>query len=224
MIDMQELLAKSLNAYDRNRDRSKQKGLGPSSLGSCRRQTWLHLRSQEAINNDTESLAAILGTFIHAGIAEAIKREDPFGDNFLIEQKVMSNDPFCGIESGNIDLYIKDIGRVVDWKTTKKKSLRYFPSTQQRWQVQVYGWLMEQNGYEVKEVSLVAIPRDGEMADIRSHVEAYDSEVAKEALDWLQEIIKMPVAPEPEKYEAYCAKYCEFYDKTGEVGCAGLKK
>lgn len=224
MIDMQELLAKSLNAYDRNRDRSKQKGLGPSSLGSCRRQTWLHLRSQEAINNDTESLAAILGTFIHAGIAEAIKREDPFGDNFLIEQKVMSNDPFCGIESGNIDLYIKDIGRVVDWKTTKKKSLRYFPSTQQRWQVQVYGWLMEQNGYEVKEVSLVAIPRDGEMADIRSHVEAYDSEVAKEALDWLQEIIKMPVAPEPEKYEAYCAKYCKFYDKTGEVGCAGLKK
>jgi hypothetical protein len=35
--------------------------------------------------NETEKLAAILGTFIHAGMEESIKRNDPFGDNYLIE-------------------------------------------------------------------------------------------------------------------------------------------
>lgn len=224
MIDMQEMLAKSLYAYDKGRDRSKQKSLGPSSLGSCRRQTWLHYNDYQQTNFDTEGLASILGTFIHAGIAEAIKREDPFGDNFLIETEMPSNDPFCGIEKGHIDLFIKDIGRVVDWKTTKKKSLRYFPSISQRWQVQTYGWLASQNGHKVNEVCLVAIPRDGDMADIRVHIEPYDPLMVEDALAWLQEIIKATEAPEPEKPSGYCRSYCPFYDATGEIGCTGITK
>lgn len=224
MTDLHELLSKSLTAYDKNRDRSKQKGLGPSSLGSCRRQTWYHLNDQPVTNPDTEALAAILGTFIHAGIAESIKREDPFGDNFLIETKVTALDPDCGIESGNVDLFIKDKGIVVDWKTTKKKSLRYFPSLQQRWQVQTYGWLLAQNGHTVNHVSLVAVPRDGNMADIRVHVEEYDPLMVEDALAWLKEIKEASEAPAPEKYAGFCAEYCSFYDATGERGCQGTTK
>lgn len=224
MTDLYELLAKSLVAQDKTRDRSKQTSLGPSSLGSCQRQVWYHLNSQPVTNSDTEALAAILGTFIHAGVAESIKREDPFGDNFLIEQKFYSNDPDCGIESGNVDLFIKDLGLVVDWKTTKKKSLRYFPSLQQIWQVQTYGWLLEQNGHKVNNVSLVAIPRDGNMSDIRVHVEQYDPFIVKDALGWLKKIKESDVAPEAEKPAPFCASYCKFYDPTGEIGCRGMKK
>ena len=222
MIDLNDLLAKSLNAYDKNRDRSKQVEVGPSSVGGCRRQVFYQLQEAPKTNPDTESLAAILGTFIHSGIAEAIKREDPFGENFLIEQAF----EYDGLK-GHCDLFIKDIGLVVDWKTTKKKSLRYFPSEQQRWQVQLYGWLLTKNGHQVNEVSLVAVARDGEMADIRSHREPYDEAVALTAIAWLNEVKEMAnknEAPAPEKWAGFCANYCNYYDASGAVGCPGTAK
>ena len=72
MTDLNSLLTKSLTAFDANRDRSKQVEIGPSSLGGCRRQVYYNLIAQPVTNPETESLAAILGTFIHSGISEAI--------------------------------------------------------------------------------------------------------------------------------------------------------
>lgn len=223
MIDPKDLLTKSLKGFDEARDRSIQVEIGPSSLGGCRRRVYHDLKRTPVTNPSTESLAAILGTFIHSGIEESIRREDPFGDNYLTEIEVKSGDM-----KGHIDLYIKDEGLVVDWKTTKVKSLRYFPSEQQRWQVQVYGWLLAQNGYEVKEVSLVAIPRDGEMAEIRVHREAYDPQIASTALVWLDSIKEIVAteapAPAPEERVSFCSKYCSFYDPSGEIGCPSSAK
>jgi hypothetical protein len=167
--------------------------------------------------NQTEKLAAIMGTFIHAGIADAIKREDPFGDNFMIEQEFKVE----GLR-GHVDLYIKDAAQIVDWKTTKVKSLRYFPSLQQRLQVQLYGYLVSENGYPVETVSLVAIARDGGAQDIREHTEPYDPEMAKQGLDWISNLQDMAAngeIPEPEKDVFFCRSYCDFYDETGVNGC-----
>jgi hypothetical protein len=219
MTDLNNLLSKSLNAYDKNRDRSKQVEVGPSSIGGCRRQVYYQLQEAPKTNPNTESLASILGTFIHTGIAEAIKREDPFGENFLIEQAF----EYEGLK-GHCDLFIKDIGLVVDWKTTKVKSLRYFPSDQQRWQVQLYGYLISKSGYTVNEVSLVAVARDGNMDDIRSYREPYDEATALTAIEWLNEIKAMTQPPAPEKWAGFCASYCNYYDATGEIGCTGTTK
>jgi hypothetical protein len=167
--------------------------------------------------NETDSLAAIMGTFIHAGIAEAIKREDPFNDNFLIEQEFSIE----GLR-GHIDLYIKDKKQIVDWKTTKVKSLRYFPSEQQRMQVQVYGYLLTQNGYEVENVTLVAIARDGTSQDVREHTEPYDEKMALDGLAWLAEVrdaVKNNLPPLPEKEVYFCRSWCSYYDATGVNGC-----
>jgi len=217
-IDLQGMLIKSLEAFDSQRDRSQQVEVGPSAIGGCRRQVYHILKQSPKVNSDTESLASILGTFIHSGIAEAIKREDPFGDNFIIEQEVT-----FGNLKGHVDLFIKDLGMVVDWKTTKKTSLRYFPKLQQRMQVQVYGYLLAQNGHEVKNVALVAIPRDGIMTEIRAHVEAYDEALALEGLAWLNDLRALVAlngpAPEPTERLNFCAAYCDYYDPTGEVGC-----
>lgn len=221
-MELNDLLAKSLNAYDKNRDRSKQIEIGPSSIGGCRRQVYYQLQNAPKTNPDTESLAAILGTFIHAGISEAIKREDPFGDNFLIEQMF----EYEGLK-GHCDLFIKDIGLVVDWKTTKKKSLRYFPSEQQRWQVQLYGYLLTKNGYQVNEVALVAVPRDGDMSEIRAHREPYDEAMAMAALAWLEEVKQLAKAntpPPAEKWSGFCAAYCNYYDASGAAGCPGTTR
>jgi hypothetical protein len=222
MIDLNEMLVKSLNAFDASRSRSIQVEVGPSSIGGCRRRVWHELKQTPKTNN-TESLAAILGTFIHSGIEKAIRREDPFGDNFIIEGEFASGDL-----KGHVDLFIKDIGLVVDWKTTKVKSLRYFPDEQQRWQVQIYGWLLEQNGHKVNEVALVAIPRDGLMSEIRVHKENYDAPTALAGIAWLEEI-KLRIAqdqpaPAPEEKLKFCANYCSYYDQTGEVGCPSTKK
>jgi len=223
MIDLQGMLIKSLEAFDSQRDRSQQVEVGPSAIGGCRRQVYHILKQSPKVNSETESLASILGTFIHSGIAEAIKREDPFGDNFIIEQEVT-----FGNLKGHVDLFIKDLGMVVDWKTTKKTSLRYFPKLQQRMQVQVYGYLLAQNGHEVKNVSLVAIPRDGIMTEIRAHVEPYDEALALEGLAWLNDLRALVAlngpAPEPTERLNFCAAYCDFYDPTGEVGCPSTSR
>ena len=210
------MLVGALSGHDAQRDRSLQVDIGPSAVGDCKRRVFMNITQAPKVNQ-TEKLAAIMGTFIHAGIAEAIKREDPFGDNFMIEQEFKVE----GLR-GHVDLYIKDKAQIVDWKTTKVKSLRYFPSLQQRLQVQLYGYLVSENGYPVETVSLVAIARDGGAEDIREHTEPYDPEMAKQGLDWISNLQKMAAngeIPEPEKDVFFCRSYCDYYDETGVNGC-----
>jgi CRISPR/Cas system-associated exonuclease Cas4 (RecB family) len=221
LINIGEMLTKSLLAYDGQRDRSQQVEVGPSSILGCRRRVWHDLVQTPKTNQNTEHLAAILGTFIHSGIEKSIRREDPFGDNFLIELEVAHE----GLK-GHVDLFIRDQGLVVDWKTTKNKSLRYFPSDQQKMQVQIYGYLLAQNGYEVKQVALCAIPRDGEMADIKTHIEDYNPEVALAGIAWLNEIKDLvkngEVPPAPTERLYFCTRYCSYFDPSGEVGCPSI--
>jgi len=221
LMDIQKMLSGALTAHDNQKDRSLQVEIGPSQIGDCRRRVYHQIIGTPKLNQ-TESLAAILGTFIHAGVAEAIKREDPFKDNFLIEQEF----EFDGLK-GHCDLYIKDERHVVDWKTTKVKSLRFFPSEQQKMQVQLYGWLLSNNGYEVDKVSLVAIARDGAFSDIKVHTEAFDPEIAQRGLQWLAEVKQNAIEllpPAPEKYVQFCAPYCSYYDPTGATGCPSIQR
>lgn len=216
MTDITKMLQSALSGHDNQRDRSVQKEIGPSAVGDCRRKVFMQITGAPKVN-ETDSLAAIMGTFIHSGIAESIKREDPFNDNFLIEQGFSFN----GLR-GHVDLYIKDLKQVVDWKTTKVKSLRYFPSPQQKMQVQLYGYLLENNGYPVEKVSLVALARDGSFGDVRQYTEDYEPQKAAEGLEWLAEVRKMAednLPPEPEKDVFFCRSYCSFYDATGVNGC-----
>jgi CRISPR/Cas system-associated exonuclease Cas4 (RecB family) len=215
MTDPKELLLTALRAGDAKRSRSKQVQIGPSELGGCRRKVWYRLNDQPETNDNEMKLAAIMGTAIHAAIEEAL------ADNkdVLIETAVEYN----GMKA-HIDCYVPSTGDVIDWKTSKVKNLSYFPSTQQRWQVQTYGYLLAKNGHDVKRVSLVAIARDGDERDVKVHTEDYNEAMALEALSWLEAIKASEVAPEPEREENYCKFYCKFYDASGQMGCVGLKK
>lgn len=215
------LLTNSMMAQDANRDRSKQVEIGPSELGVCRRKVYYRITQAPKLN-ETEKLAPILGTWIHAGIAEAIKRSDPFGDQFLIEQEFSAD----GIPM-HTDLYIKDKKMVVDWKTTTRKSMRYFPSESQVWQVQTYANILIKNGYEVDKVVLCTIPRDGKMSEILVHAEDYDVAKAEAALAWKKEVEQYVIneeVPLPEKPKYWCSSYCEYYDPTGERGCPSTSR
>ena len=216
MIDIKDLLVKALHEKENKRSRSTQVQIGPSELGGCRRKVWYRLNDQPETNDAELKLAAIMGTAIHNAIELA------FADNksMMLETTVEYN----GMKA-HVDAFLPDTGDVIDWKTVKAKNLNYFPSQQQRWQVQTYGYLIEKSGVgKPKNVHLVAIPRDGDERDIVVHSEAYDESVALEALNWLEAIKASKDAPEPERDESYCKFYCKFYDATGEMGCVGLKK
>jgi CRISPR/Cas system-associated exonuclease Cas4 (RecB family) len=215
-MDIKELLIKALHEKENKRGRSTQVQIGPSELGGCRRKVWYRLNGQPETNDNEVKLAAIMGTAIHTAIENAL------ADNqeVLLEKTV----EFGGMKA-HVDCFIPGTGDVVDWKTVKVKNLSYFPSEQQRWQVQVYGYLIDKSGLgKVQNVNLVAIPRDGDERDILVHSEPYDEAIALEALNWLEAIRTTQEAPAPERHESYCKSYCKFYDASGEMGCVGIKK
>jgi CRISPR/Cas system-associated exonuclease Cas4 (RecB family) len=220
VTDPKELLLQVLRDKDAGRARSKQTQVGPSELGGCRRKVWYRLNDQPETNDNELKLSAIMGTAIHAEIEKAISIADPKGEKYWVETSVEYN----GMKA-HIDLYIPETGDVIDWKTVKVKNLSYFPSLQQRWQVQVYGYLLDKSGKgKPKTVNLVAIARDGDERDVRVHSEPYDPKLAEDALNWLSAIKESADAPGPERDQNYCKFYCKYFDESGEMGCTGLKK
>jgi CRISPR/Cas system-associated exonuclease Cas4 (RecB family) len=217
--DPKELLLHVLHSKDASRDRSQQTEVGPSEIGGCKRKVWYRLNAQPHTNENQSKLAAIMGTAIHAAIEEAIGALDPEGKEYLVETEVAYGDM-----KAHVDLFVPSTGAVIDWKTSKIKNLSYFPSNQQRWQVQVYGYLLSKNGYEVKTVNLVAIARDGAEKDIKVHSEPYDETMALAALTWLENVKASKELPAPEKDASFCKDYCQYYDATEQMGCGGLKK
>ena len=149
MTDIKELLLTVLHEKDASKSRSKQKKVGPSEIGGCRRKVWYRLNDQPETNDDLSKLAAIMGTAIHAEIEKAIQAADPTGKKYMVETEVEYGDI-----KAHVDLFVPGTGDVIDWKTSKIKNLGYFPSTQQRWQVQVYGYLLAKNGYAVNSCLL----------------------------------------------------------------------
>ena len=219
-MDIQNLLKIALVENDKARDRSQQTELGASSVGGCRRQAWQIIHQKPKTNFQTESLAAIIGTALHATIAESMKNIDSFGDDFLIEEGFSTPDL-----KGHIDLYIKSTKTIVDWKTSTKKKLAAFPSPQQIMQVNLYGYLLVANGYEVDNVSLVCIPRDGVMADVKVWQQPYNPEIAQEGLAWIRDLQETLTPPEPEKHRRFCESFCEYYNRNAgleETGCSGI--
>ena len=141
--DPKELLLNALHAADSKKSRSVQVQIGPSEVGGCRRKVWYRLNGQPETNTNQLKLAAIMGTAIHAEIEKALAGND----ELMIEAEV----EYEGMKA-HIDLFVPATGDVIDWKTSKLKNLGYFPSTQQRWQVQLYGYLLSKNGYDVNRV------------------------------------------------------------------------
>ena len=215
-MEIKEMLVSALHKKESQRPRSTQVQIGPSELGGCRRKVWYKLNDQPETNDNELKLAAIMGSAIHGAIEKAL------ADNkdVVLEAEVEYN----GMKA-HVDCFIPSTGDVVDWKTVKTKNLAYFPSQQQRWQVQVYGYLISKSGLgKVQTVNLVAIPRDGDERDILVHSEPYDEAIALEALNWLSAVRTLTEPPAPEKDESYCKHYCKYYDASGEMGCVGLKK
>ena len=180
-MDTKDILIAVLYAYDESRDRSKQTEPGASAIGGCRRQAFFRSEQFPEVNH-TRRLAAIKGTAMHSHIERAFNWFDPDGTRYVAEIEAPGVE---GMGAAHVDMLDKNRKTLTDWKTTQKRSLRYFPKQQQRWQVQIYGDLLSRAGYEIDWVELLAIPLDGNEEDIRLHREPRDSAIAAEAYAWL---------------------------------------
>jgi hypothetical protein len=173
-----------------------------------------------------------MGTAIHDHLSRGLAAHDPF--RYEIEFPVAAE----GVV-GHVDVYDREEFEVIDWKSTTKKSLGWltkndedgrpvlgaaagsWPAVKQMWQVQVYGWLLEQNGRPVKRVTLVGLARDGDEDHVREWSGEYDEQVAREALAWIAEVRDSEVMPPAERGAGYCRSYCPFWTADGSV-CAGM--
>lgn len=196
--------------------RGQQKELGASEIGGCRQQTYLRLQDHPVVN-DTLGLAAWMGSAVHKAIEDNLRAHDPWGDEYLTELEVTSESWPVPLK-GHVDLYVPGEGLVVDWKTTTKKNLRYFPKQQAIWQVHVYADMLREAGQDVREVALVGIPRDGDERDVVVHRQGFDPAVVVQAREWLQGVVDGRVGPD--NHPRFCALYCDYFSADGD-GCAG---
>ena len=207
-MDIGGLLKSALAGYDDARDRSQQTELGPSSVLGCATQAWHIINQSPKSNFQTETMSAVMGTAIHEVIAEGLRKIDTF-DDFMIEFELKTPDI-----KGHIDFYSQSNKILVDWKTVTLSKIRTgkWLDNQKRMQVQLYGYLLEENGYPIEQVALCAIPRDAwKFEDVVWHIEPYNREIALQGIDWVRKIQGAQVPPPPEKDFFFCKNFCEYF-------------
>lgn len=191
-------------------ERDKQRRVGPSGLGKC---CDLCLGEdlmgiQRPGENDKTPIAPLLGTAFHL-LCEKRSRGMEWESEVLVEQPVHVGDVGgYGPIKGTLDRFDIKAGEVMDWKliSLKKRDAfkRLYRKSQRdgldavtadygaaqflQYYIQLclYGKGMEDQGYDVKNVTLLLLPRDATVHVVESELTAlsmpYDRDLAIYAL------------------------------------------
>lgn len=213
--------------------RSQQVYLGPSEVGEkCTRKLAYKLLAWEKVNEGSSgNWASQVGTAIHSHL-EKIFAKMP--DRYEVEVKVKIRANL----SGTIDLYDKQEGMVLDWKTTSPSNLqvrrREGATEQNIIQTMLYAYGKKQTGADVKKVGLIYIPTGGSIQDMYISLHDYDEQIALDALARLDNIYTLLSTVDVEKNPAmwgqipvapsrlcnYCPYFKPFSDDPSKA-CAG---
>lgn len=197
--------------WDRQRPRSRQRELGWSEVGGCRRRAGYRLAGTEP-TNPGGSLQAVMGTAIHDAVQQRLN--ETAGPDDLVEHEVV----FAGIP-GHLDRYEADTETLVDVKTTSSRWLEHIkehgPDRSHLWQVNGYAAaLMNQSGMKVRVRRIVIdyIARD--TGELYRWTGKPDVQKVRDALEWLKtvrdtdlEMLNRDYAPD----SAFC-RHCPFFD------------
>jgi hypothetical protein len=170
--------------------RSQQVYIGPSEVGQeCTRKLAYKLLDWEKVNESSGgNWAAQVGTAIHSHLEGIFAK---FPDRFEVESKVKIRANL----SGTVDLYDKENGIVIDWKTTSpanvKEKRNSGASNQQIIQVQLYAYGKAQEGHDVKQVGLAFLPTGGQISDMHLELHPYDEQIAIGALQRLDNVYEL---------------------------------
>lgn len=192
---------------DRYAPRSLQVALGPSEVGEpCARRMAYRLLDEPRVNTDSDPWAAIVGTAVHAWLADAFTAANQrLGRiRYLVEQRL---EIVAGL-GGSCDLYDADIATVIDHKvvgtTSMSKYKKEGPPDQYRAQAHLYGKGYANLGLPVKEVALAFYPRGGMLSGLHVWSEPFDPAIADTALQrmWTitETVAALDVEHAPERY------------------------
>lgn len=227
----------TVKAAARRAPRSLQVSVGPSELGTpcIRRLGYKMLDWDPKPNTDTDPWTSVIGTSVHAWMAEAFAEENrQLGEQrFLIEHRVHLP---LNI-SGSCDLYDRELGQVIDWKITSPQNITKYkkngPGEQYRTQAHLYALGLQLAGEHPKDVAICFLPRGGRIDGLHVWSEPYDHGVAVRALNRYKQVYTFHVTVDPEKHperwallptaDAYCL-FCPWYlpgSSDVSQGCPG---
>lgn len=213
--------------------RSQQVYIGPSEVGQecVRRLAYKLLDWEKANESGGGSWAANVGTAIHSFLEEIFSK---YPEKYEVEQKVQIRANL----SGTVDLFDKEKGYVLDWKTTSPAGVKAKRSEgatpQQVTQVQLYGYGKAQQGVQVNKVGLIFLPTGGQITDMHIELYDYDENAALSALARLDSVYELlstidveenpqmwPLIPAtPSRMCMYCPYYRPFSTDLS-IACNG---
>lgn len=172
--------------------RSHQKRIGPSEIGiPCDRCLGHKLAGTPEAQTGPAWKPAI-GTAVHAQLDEwftraAENQAGEYADAFDCETRVSVGE-IDGTEiTGSCDLFLPDLGVVIDHKIVGPKQLTKYrthgPSQQYRVQAHLYGRGFQRLGHHTQHVAIAFLPRDGELGLAHMWSEPYNEQIAVQALD-----------------------------------------
>jgi len=230
---LEQRIARIIRHADSNKPRSKQVTIGPSEVGEpCLRKLSYKLIQVEKVNTTSDPWPAISGTAIHGFLAEAFGATDD-GD-WLVEHRVTVRPGL----SGNLDLFEVSTGTVIDHKCVGAASMKSRrldgPTHQQLVQLNCYGYGLEQQGYEVKQIALAFYPLGGSLSGLHVWIGNYDRQIALDAMSRMDDLITLltvaDVEDNPENWSiipitpSRTCNYCPWYAPDSDdltKGCSG---
>lgn len=177
-------------AAARAHPRSNQRAIGPSEIGEeCdRRLLYSALQMAPENNQQSDPWPSIVGTAVHAWLADAFRAENAHGFRWLVEVPVKLT---SGI-GGTADLFDLQEREVIDHKVLGVSSMKKIKSgnipARYRVQLHLYGYGFRLAGLDVDRVTLAAYPRSGWLADLHLWTEPYDESLALAAMDRLSKL------------------------------------
>lgn len=208
--------------------RSQQVAIGSSEVGwPCDRRVVYRLNGVPKSNRGMDPLRRLIGTGLHAALADLFRRIDPGGEAFAVETAVR----YLNVP-GTADLVYN--GTVIDWKSTTTKKIamlkREGPPRHYVVQANLYAAGLRARGEDITHVALCFIPID---ADHRNGLKnlwvwraPFNQAIADDAVERLGRLVgKRPseVEPKPDRLCAYCSHY-DPHTTDLDVGCPGQEK
>ncbi|MFK4869027.1 hypothetical protein ACI3K4_27815 [Streptomyces sp. CSMPJR101] len=226
-----------------NAPRSRQVSIGPSEVGEeCVRKLAYKIMAWPEQPADRDPWASVIGTAVHAWMAELFEKRDPQRERYRVESRVTVRDGY-GTGSrlaGSSDLFDRATGRNYDWKIVGTSTLNKYrrqghPGQKYRIQAHLYGLGMANSGEQVNEVCVVFLPRSHSLEDTWVWIEKYDPQIALDAMARLDAIRDLVLKTDPEKNPQHWALFptadsCHFcpYRQAGSSdlsqGCPGHTK
>jgi hypothetical protein len=233
-------LTAAAHAVDERKARSKQKKLGASDVGTCRRRTGYVLAGVRPTNSPSK-MKAILGTWLHKGALHALAREYGALTEVELEDEVLRGhsdavyvEPLSEpVREGSMQHFV-----AVDVEDVKTRSVNVWgmfvergPYLSEWWQVALYADLIRRgkvkrrggvlqdvppSALQIRTLRIRGLCRDN--GDEHVFERPYTQELADQAWAWLDEVLDSPdptqlPKDEPGPTSSMICENCPFRDR-----------